>query len=100
MTLSAVCAVTTNLIVALPLCCGAATLRTRQLFADGLLNHYRSTLRDIPNIGYLVYWTNEFRPYLRAAADQFSTAHQLLTERLLKKRAQCLLRSASELSEI
>jgi hypothetical protein len=85
MTLSAVRAVPANLLW-LSRCARTATLRTGQLFADGLLNHYRATLRDIRDVGYLVYWTNEFRPYLRAAADQFSPAHQSLTERLLKKR--------------
>jgi hypothetical protein len=85
MTLSAVRAVPTNLLW-LSRCARTATVRTGQFFADGLLNHYRTTLRDIRNVGYLAFWKNEFRPYLRAAAGQFSPAHQSLTQRLLKKR--------------
>jgi hypothetical protein len=34
------------------------------------------------------YWAREFRPYLRAAAGQFSPAHRSLTERLLQRKAR------------
>ena len=67
-------------------CARAATRRTGQLFAAGLLDHYRVTLGEIRETGYLNYWTREFRPYLRAAAQQFSASHRSLTERLLQKR--------------
>ncbi len=85
MTLSAMRAVPANLLW-LSRCARTATLRTGEFFAEGLLDHYRNTLNDIRRTGYLTYWTNEFRPYLRAAAGQFSPAHQSLTERLLAKR--------------
>jgi hypothetical protein len=67
-------------------CARTATIRTRQLFAKGLLDHYRVTLTEIRQTGYLAYWTREFRPYLRAAARQFSSSHLSLTERLLQRR--------------
>jgi len=64
---------------------GAATLRTGQFFGQGLLDHYRDTLNDVRQTGFLEYWRREFRPYLHAAAKQFSTEHQSLTERLLRR---------------
>ncbi len=62
-----------------------ATLRTGQFFGAGLLDHYKMTLAEIHRTGYLAYWTREFRPYLAAAAEQFSAAHESSTERLLKR---------------
>jgi hypothetical protein len=85
MAFSTVRAVPTN-VLWLSRCARTATLRTGQFFAEGLMDHYRSTLRQIRDTGYLAYWKNEFRPYLRAAADQFSPAHQSSTERLIKDR--------------
>jgi hypothetical protein len=69
-------------------CARTATRRTGQVFAEGLLDHYRTTLQEIRETGYLNYWTREFRPYLRAAAQQFSTSHASLTERLLQRSAR------------
>ena len=63
-----------------------ATRRTGQLFAGGLLDYYSATLREIRSRGFRGYWSQEFRPYLRAAAEQFSPAHESLTERLLRRR--------------
>jgi hypothetical protein len=61
-----------------------AVWRTGQLFAGSVLEHYSSTLRDIRERGYAAYWTEAFRPYLRAAAGQFSPQHRSLTDRLLR----------------
>jgi hypothetical protein len=85
MALSTVRALPENLIW-LSRCARTATVRTRQLFAEGLLNHYRTTRKEIRETGYLAYWAREFRPYLRAAAEQFSSSHLSLTERLLQRR--------------
>ena len=60
-----------------------AVWRTGQLFAGSVLEHYSHTLRDIRERGYAAYWAEAFRPYLRAAAGQFSPAHLSLTDRLL-----------------
>jgi hypothetical protein len=64
---------------------GAA--RTGQVFAAALLDHYRQTLREIQQVGYLTYAGRQFRPYVRAAADQFSPKRRTLTQRLLEKLA-------------
>jgi hypothetical protein len=61
-----------------------AVWRTGQLFGGPLLAHYSETLRNIRQRGYAAYWAEEFRPYLRAAAAQFSPAHRSLTDRLMR----------------
>ena len=44
------------------------------------------TLAEISSTGFGEYWTREFRPYLRAAAQQFAPERESLTDRLLKKK--------------
>ena len=61
-----------------------AVWRTGQLFAGTLLEHYSQTLREIEERGYAAYWSEAFRPYLRAAAGQFSIKHRSFTARLLR----------------
>jgi hypothetical protein len=62
-------------------------VRTGAVFAAALLDHYRETLREIREVGYLTYAGRQFRPYLRAAAGQFSPQRRTLTQRLLEKLA-------------
>jgi hypothetical protein len=64
----------------------AGGLRTGEVLARGLLDHYRVALAEIHETGYIKYWLREFRPYLRGAARQFSTQHLSLTERFLSRR--------------
>jgi len=59
--------------------------RTGQIVAAALLDHYRQTLSEIQQVGYLAYAGRQFRPYLRAAADQFSPQRRTLTQHLLEK---------------
>lgn len=59
--------------------------RTSQVLAAALLDHYRQTLVDIRQIGYLKYASRQLRPYFHAAATQFSPDRQTLTERLLER---------------
>jgi len=54
--------------------------------AGVLLDHYRTTLRQIHERGYIRYAVQQFRPYLYAAVSQFSPQRRSLTERLLLKR--------------
>jgi hypothetical protein len=61
-----------------------AVWSTGQLFAGSVLEHYSQTLSDIRERGYAAYWAEVFRPYLRAAAGQFSPKHRSLTDRLLR----------------
>jgi hypothetical protein len=99
MALSSVRAVPANLLW-LSRCARTATLRTGQFFAEGLLDHYRITLGEIREAGYLAYWTHEFRPYLRAAAGQFSQQHSSLTERLLLRKKRAVPVSADKASKV
>jgi len=59
--------------------------RTGQVVASALLDHYRETLSELRHVGYLTYAGRQFRPYLRAAAAQFSPNRKTLTQRLLEK---------------
>jgi hypothetical protein len=62
-----------------------AARRTRTLLGEALLGHYRITLDEIHRTGYLRYWIREFKPYLRAAAEQFSPRRRTLTQRFLDR---------------
>lgn len=59
--------------------------RTGELLAGAILDHYVVTLREIREEGFMNWWAREFRPYLRAAADQFSPRRLSLTERLMTR---------------
>ena len=65
-----------------------AARRTGEVFAGPLLDHYSQTLSEIREAGFLAYWKTQFRPYLRAAAAQFSREHASLTERFLERRSR------------
>ena len=60
--------------------------RTGRVFAASLLEDYRRTLGEIAEVGFVGYAVRQFRPYVRAAAGQFSPARRTLTERLLGRR--------------
>jgi hypothetical protein len=59
--------------------------RTGQILATALLDHYRDTLIEIQEVGYLTYVNQQFRPYIRAAVRQFSPARRTVTDRLIEK---------------
>jgi hypothetical protein len=59
--------------------------RTGHIFASALLDHYKQTLGEIRETGYVTYATRQLRPYVVAAAGQFSPKRLSLTERLLTK---------------
>jgi hypothetical protein len=64
---------------------GVGALRTGQVLAGGMLDHYRETLQTLHREGFLNYAARELGPYVRAAARQFSPRHQTLTQRLLHR---------------
>jgi hypothetical protein len=59
--------------------------RTGQILAAALLDHYRQTLSEIRQVGYVAYAGRQFRPYIRAAAAQFSPERRTVTQRLLER---------------
>lgn len=62
-----------------------AARKTGELLGEKLLGHYTKALGEIHDEGYLRYWIRVYRPYLRAAAEQFSPEKGSLTERLLAR---------------
>ena len=65
-------------------CTTAAARKTGSLFANTLLANYTATLKDIRQAGYLHYWARQFRPYISAAAQNFSPSQSSYTERFLQ----------------
>lgn len=59
--------------------------RTGRIVATALLDHYRETLAEMRQVGYLGFAARQFRPYVRAAVDQFSPERRTLTQRLIEK---------------
>jgi hypothetical protein len=64
----------------------SAARRTGKVLGEALLDHYTDVLTEIQATGFVAYWQREFRPYLRAAAEQFAPGRESSTERLLRKR--------------
>ena len=60
--------------------------RAGEVLALGLLDHYRTSLAEIREAGYVRYWWREFQPYLAGALMQFSTERESTTERFLKRK--------------
>jgi len=60
-----------------------AARRAAGLFAEQVLDHYTQTLDSIGQQGLAQWWTAEFRPYLAAAASQFSPTRRAWSERLM-----------------
>jgi hypothetical protein len=84
MALSAVRRIPANLLW-LSRCARGAARSTGRMLAGGLLDHYRTTMHEIRAAGYMAFWMREFKPYLKAAAAQFSRGRVTLTERMLRK---------------
>jgi hypothetical protein len=63
-----------------------AAKRTNEVFGTSILDHYAATLASMRRDGALAWWAREFRPYLAAAARQFSPRQETLTEDLLGGR--------------
>jgi hypothetical protein len=63
----------------------AGGLRTGEVLARGLFDHYRTVLAEINRTGYTAYCLRELNPYLTAAAKQFSTERVTLTQRVLHR---------------
>lgn len=70
--------------------------RTGSIAAGVLLDHYRTTLQQIREVGYVRYAVRQFRPYLFAAVSQFSPKRRTLTERIIGGRKRS---SPSQLDE-
>lgn len=63
----------------------AGVVRSGGMVGVALLDHYSRTLAEMRETGYATFAARQFRPYVRAAIDQFSPKRRTLTERLLEK---------------
>jgi hypothetical protein len=61
----------------------AGVVRTGEMVGVAMLDHYSRTLAEMRQTGYATFAARQFRPYLRAAVDQFSPKRRTLTERML-----------------
>ena len=59
--------------------------RTGKLLAASLLEHYRQTLSELREVGYLAYAKRQLSPYFRACVEQFSQERPTLTQRALER---------------
>jgi hypothetical protein len=59
--------------------------KTGQIVAGALLDHYRTTLDDIRQVGFATFAARQLGPYVRAAVGQFSPERVTLTERFLER---------------
>ena len=55
------------------------------VLSQALLDHYRATLGQIHEIGFLAYGSRQLTPYLRAALKVFSPQQETMTGKLVKK---------------
>jgi hypothetical protein len=55
------------------------------VLSQALLDHYRLTLREVGEIGFLDYGTRQLTPYLRAALRGFSPQQETTTGGLVRK---------------
>lgn len=62
--------------------------KTGSVVAHILLDHYRTTLNQIHDTGYVRYTVRQFRPYLYAAVSQFSPRRLSFTERFLARKSR------------
>ena len=63
----------------------AGAVRTGEIVGSAVLDHYRETLAEMRETGYATFAARQFRPYVRAAVDQFSPKRETLTARVLQK---------------
>jgi hypothetical protein len=84
MALSAIASLPANLIW-LSKAARSAARRTSETVGGAILDHYTTALEEIARTGFTAYWIRQFRPYLRAAALQFTPDHESLTERLFQR---------------
>ncbi len=63
-----------------------AAIRAADMFTEQILDHYSTTLDSITQQGFTQWWAAEFRPYLAAAASQFSPTRRAWSEGILRDR--------------
>ena len=59
--------------------------RGGEVVATVLLDDYRKTLNEIRQVGFVPFAVRQFKPYVRAAVNQFAPARPTLTERIIAR---------------
>jgi hypothetical protein len=59
--------------------------RTGQMAATTLIDHYRQTLDEMRNVGYLRFCRAQLAPYYRAAVAQFAPQQPTMTQQLIDR---------------
>jgi hypothetical protein len=66
------------------------------VLGENILDHYTAILAEISSRGFGAFWADEFRPYLRGAAEQFAPEKRTLTEKLLRLRPRMYRRGRAK----
>jgi hypothetical protein len=59
--------------------------RSGTVLSAALLDHYRQSLKEIRDVGFLAYGSRQLAPYARAAISAFAPERETLTGRLLDR---------------
>ena len=65
-----------------------AVRRTGEVIGEELLMHYAGAADQMTRGGFGDYWQQAFRPYLRAAAEQFAPGRESASERFLNRHGK------------
>jgi len=65
----------------------AGAVRTGQVFATALLQHYRETIAELKQVGYFTYASQHMRPYVTASVGLFSPKRETVTEWAIERLA-------------
>jgi hypothetical protein len=66
----------------------AGAVRTGQVFAGALLQHYRDTIAELKQDGYFTYASRHMRPYVTASIGLFSPKRRTATEWVIERFAR------------
>jgi hypothetical protein len=61
------------------------TLQTGRMLGTAAIDHYRQTLGEMREAGYVRFAARQLQPYVSAAAAQFAPSRKTLTQRMLEK---------------
>jgi hypothetical protein len=59
--------------------------KSGDVLSQGLLDHYRTTLGELREVGFLAYGSRQLAPYLSAALKVFAPQYGTLTEKYVEK---------------
>ena len=63
-------------------------VRTGQVFATALMQHYRDTMSELKQVGYFTYASHQMRPYVKASIGLFSPQRRTVTDWVVERFAR------------